>query len=239
MGLKSSSCSYVLFVDDDAVPREDWAEKYVKLFEQYSDAGGVGGITYKAYLRGGGVELVNEEFYPEEATASWPHRRPLPEFEGYCGWISVSGLPGARVCGDPVVPSTNIGGVNMGFRKEAVADCPIGSLYEGSRKCLHYEAFLCYCARIKGFRTYLVKDPSIAPIVYHLVGVESLTRGRGFTHEFWLHYDRVMDYWRLRKLGAKVSLASYLLAMAVLLRSKTIPRTLAFLYANASNIKRK
>jgi len=64
--------------------------------------------------------------------------------------------------------------------------------------------------------------------------MESLTRGRGFSHEFWLHYDRAMDYWRLRKLGAGVSLPHYLLAMAVLMRRKTLPRALAFLYANTS-----
>jgi hypothetical protein len=124
----------------------------------------------------------------------------------------------------------------MGFRREAVAGCPLSRLYRGSRKGFLYERILCYCARIRGFRTYSVKDPGIAPVVYHLVGMESLTRGRGFSHEFWLHYDRAMDYWRLRKLGAGVSLPHYLLAMAVLMRRKTLPRVLAFLYANTSVI---
>jgi hypothetical protein len=32
-----------------------------------------------------------------------------------------------------------------------------------------------------------------------------LTRGRGFWHEFWIHYDSVANYWRLKKLGAQVS----------------------------------
>jgi len=239
IGLRSSSCNYVLFVDDDAIPREDWVERYAKLFERLPDAGGIGGLTYKAFLRGGSVELVNEEFYPEAATVSWPHRRPLPGFEGYCEWLSASGLPGARVCLDPVAPSTNLSGVSMGFRRDAVEGCPLGELYRGSRKCLHYESILCYCARVRGFRTYSVKDPSIAPVVYHLVDVESLTRGRGFAHEFWLHYDRAMDYWRLRRLGAEVSFPSYLLAMAVLLRKRTIPRALAFLYAIASLLVEK
>lgn len=234
MGLRSCSSEYVLFVDDDAVPREDWVERYVRLFEELPDAGGMGGLTYRAYLRGDRIELVDEEFYPEEATASWPRRRPLPGFEGYCGWLSVSGLPGARACRDPVAPSTNLGGVNMGFRREAVAGCPLSELYRGSRKGFLYERILCYCARMRGFRTYSVKDPGIAPVVYHLVGVESLTRGRGFSHEFWLHYDRAMDYWRLRRLGARVSFPHYLLAMVVLMRRKTLPRALAFLYASVS-----
>jgi len=235
IGLRSSSYSYVLFVDDDAIPREDWVEKYVKLFERLPDAGGIGGLIYKAFLRDGRIELEDEGSYLEVPTAGWLHRKPLPEFERYCGWISVSGLPGARACTDRIAPSTNLSGVNMGFRREAIAGCSISVLYRGSRKCLHYESVLCYCARVKGFKTYSVKDPSIAPVVYHLVGVESLTRGRGFAHEFWLHYDRAMDYWRLKKLGAKVSFTSYLLAMAVLLRRKTVPRALAFLYAITSH----
>ena len=88
MGLRSSSCSYVLFVDDDAIPRDDWVERYVKLFENLPDAGGIGGLTYKAFLKGDDAELVDAEFYPEVATASWPHRRPLPGFEEYCEWVS-------------------------------------------------------------------------------------------------------------------------------------------------------
>ena len=57
-----------------------------------------------------------------------------------------------------------------------------------------------------------------------------LTRGRGFRHEFWLHYDRVANYWRLKKLGAQVSPYAYLVACLVSLRRRPLPRLLATLY---------
>jgi hypothetical protein len=41
-----------------------------------------------------------------------------------------------------------------------------------------------------------------APSVWHLVHAD---KGEGFWHEFWLHYDRVANYWRLKRLGAQVS----------------------------------
>jgi hypothetical protein len=41
-----------------------------------------------------------------------------------------------------------------------------------------------------------------------------------------------MDYWRLKKLGADVKLAHYILAMLIMMRKKPISRALAFIYAN-------
>lgn len=120
----------------------------------------------------------------------------------------------------------------MGFRRETVEGCPLSALYKGSRKSFYYEAVLCYCARRKGFNTYLARDNRTAPIAYHAVGVESLTRGKGFKHELWLHYDRAMLYWRLKRLGADVKPTSYILAMLIVLRKKPIPRALAFTYVN-------
>jgi GT2 family glycosyltransferase len=232
LGIKNSNHDYVLFVDDDAVVREDWVERYVKLFSELRDAGGIGGLVYKAFYRGGRIELVDERFYAEEPSRRGPHRRPLPEFTNYCGWVSTSGVVGAKTCSEPVVPSVYLSGVNMGFRREIVKGCPLSTLYKGSRKSFHYEIMLCYYVRRKGFNTYLARDSGIAPIAYHIVGVESLTRGRGFKHEFWLHYDRAMDYWRLKKLGADVKLAHYILAMLIMMRKKPISRALAFIYAN-------
>ncbi len=48
----------------------------------------------------------------------------------------------------------------------------------------------------------------------HIEG-PSLTRQSGFSHEFWLHYDRVKMYHRLRTLRANVSLAAYAAACLV------------------------
>jgi len=62
---------------------------------------------------------------------------------------------------------------------------------------------------------------------------DSLTRKPGFQSEFWLHYDRVVMYWRLKRLGADVSAFHYLLALLFTLRRKTIPRFLATVYGLA------
>jgi len=77
--------------------------------------------------------------------------------------------------------------------------------------------------------TYRALGPR-APSVWHLVHAGSLTRGRGFRHEFWFHYDRVANYWRLEKLGAQVSPYAYLAACLVSLRRRPLPRLLATLY---------
>ena len=69
-----------------------------------------------------------------------------------------------------------------------------------------------------------------APSAWHLVYADSLTRERGFWHEFWVHYDRVANYWRLKKLGAQVSPYAYLAACLVSLRKRQLPRLLATLY---------
>jgi hypothetical protein len=58
----------------------------------------------------------------------------------------------------------------------------------------------------------------------------SLTRGRGFWHEFWIHYDRVANYWRLKRLGAQVSPYAYIAACLVSFRRRPLPRLLATLY---------
>ncbi|MFZ8837754.1 MAG: glycosyltransferase family 2 protein, partial [Pyrobaculum sp.] len=56
------------------------------------------------------------------------------------------------------------------------------------------------------------------------------TSGRWCWHEFWLHYDRVANYWRLKKLGAQVSPYAYLAACLVSPRRRPLPRLLATLY---------
>lgn len=92
------------------------------------------------------------------------------------------------------------------------------------------EHLLAYCAKKRRYDTYGVRGPQ-APTVWHIVNIQSLTRGRGFWHEFWVHYDRVANYWRLKKLGAKVSVAAYIAACMATLRKRPIPRLFATLYA--------
>ena len=39
MGLREASGDVVLFIDDDAIPHEDWVKRYAKLFADLPDAG--------------------------------------------------------------------------------------------------------------------------------------------------------------------------------------------------------
>jgi len=184
-------------------------------------------------LEGGRLVKTREPFYEPSYTRPGPHREPLPEFSGYCGWIAKSGFAAKRPCSGGVAPSALLGGVNMAFRRGAVEDCHLARLYGRSRRAFWFESLLAYCARRKGFHTYVAQGPG-APAVWHIVHPDSLTRRRGFWGEFWIHYDRAAMYKRLRALGAGVSPWRYALALALSLRRRPLPRLLATLYALAA-----
>jgi glycosyltransferase involved in cell wall biosynthesis len=229
LAIDNANGDLILFIDDDVVAEMQWVEKYVQLFDTLPKAGGVTGRTFKAYLKDGAVAKTQEEFYEEAATRPTFYRRPLPEYSDYTGWVSRSGYMGMRTPPNGVFKSALLGGVNMALYRDAVAGVPLARLYRRSRRCLWFESLLAYYARKRGFDTYGVRGPQ-APVVWHLVHERSLTRGRGFWHEFWIHYDRVANYWRLKKLGAQVSPYAYLAACLVSLRRRPLPRLLATLY---------
>ncbi|MEM4439504.1 MAG: glycosyltransferase, partial [Pyrobaculum sp.] len=212
IGIKESSGDIILFTDDDAVAEEKWVEKYVALFQKLEDAGGIGGVTYRGELQDGRVVKTDVPFYP--ALLSWKslYAKPLPEYSDYCHWISAGGFIGGSKCEEEVIKSAVLDGVNMGFRKEAVADCPLGEVFRKSRRGIWNERFLAYCARKKGYHTYKTR-PLIAPTVWHILHYDSLTRGLRFWDEFWRHYDTAVFYWRIRKLGATVSIWRYLVGL--------------------------
>ncbi|MEM0198334.1 MAG: glycosyltransferase, partial [Fervidicoccaceae archaeon] len=212
----------ILFLDDDAVASKDWIEKYRDFFHLYPEAGGASGIVYRAIVSEAGIELKDELFYDNSIARSSIHRKPLPEYQNYCEWLSVSGLGGNKECNGKTILSALLGGVNMGFRKDAIADCPISQLYRNSRKCLLNESALAYCAKRKGYQTYRILDTSESPKVYHIVNTNSLTRGSGFNHEFWIYYDYARNYWRLRNLGARVSFLHYIIGMLIISRKNPI-----------------
>jgi len=235
MAIANSSGDVIAFLDDDAVAEEKWVEKYMALFAD-PRVGGASGVTLKAYMREGFLEKTLDEFYDDTPTRYMFYRRPLPEYSDYVGWISISGFMGMKALpSEGIFKSVLLGGVNMAWRREAVADCPLAALYRRSRKGLWFEQLLAYCAKRRGFDTYGVRG-SQAPIVWHIAHEQSLTRGRGFWHEFWVHYDRVANYWRLKKLGARASLAAYLAACLAMLRKKPLPRLAATLYTWVARI---
>lgn len=182
------------------------------------------------------VLLKTQEYFISAKSSTKPlrnifYRKPLPELSDYVHWLSIAGFRGFKqISEEGVFKSIGLCGANMGFKREAIADCPIAELYRRSRKGYLFEQVLAYCARRKGFDIYEVRG-SRASIVWHIMHEQSLTRGKGFWHEFWIHYDRVASYWRLKRLGANVSFTAYFIACIVALRRKTLPQLLATIYA--------
>jgi len=228
MAIDNARGDIILFLDDDAVAEKRWVEKYDNLFNSLPNVGGIGGKSHKAYIKSGKVVKTHELFYDEKPPRNAFYRKPLPEYVNYYGWIARSGF-WAQKLRLAMCFSLLLGGVNMGLLRDAVKDCPLADLFKRSRRGIWNEQTLAYCAKKKGRDTYGALGPR-APSAWHLVHPNSLTRGSGFWHEFWVHYDGVANYWRLEKLGAEVSPYAYLAACLVSLRRRPLPRLLATLY---------
>ncbi|WP_054842130.1 glycosyltransferase [Vulcanisaeta distributa] len=232
MGIKEADGDLLLFIDDDAVPHEDWVRRYIELFSKLTDAGAIGGLSYKAYVVNGEVKLTNELLFSNEITKDVFYRKPLKELHDYCRWLSVSGFPGSKPCIGPIVKSVLLIGMNMGFKSDILRELNLSKAYIGSRRGFHFESYVAYYVIKRGYSSYHVLDNKIAPIVWHIESHrESLTRKPGFWSEFWLHFDRSSMYFRLKRLGANVSLPAYLAANVSLMRRKPLPRLLATIYA--------
>ncbi|MGC8614099.1 MAG: glycosyltransferase family A protein, partial [Conexivisphaera sp.] len=154
MAIDAATGDLILFIDDDAMPEERWIEKYERFFEEVPDAGGATGRGIVAHIIDGHPEPVREA---TAATGNHPHhatpwRRPLPELNDYCEYLSVAGLNGRTNCeSQKYYKSTSLWGANMAFRKHAIAGAPIGELYEGSKKGFHNESLLAYIAVRRGY----------------------------------------------------------------------------------------
>ena len=231
LGIDNSSGDIILFIDDDAVAAPDFIEKYKSFFKRIRDAGGATGIVYRAYLEKGQIIKTTEHFVPFNVARRVSYRRPLKVFEKYFGWVSKSGLCTTTIVesGDMVL-SALLCGANMGFIKEAIKGCPLNQLYKGSRKGFNNESLLAYFAKIKGFNTYKIINPSMAPTVWHLTHKSHLTLKDNFWSEFWISYDIFKNYFRYKKLGADVSFFSWIEMCISGLSKQTPAKILALLY---------
>ena len=228
MGLREASGDVVLFIDDDAIPHGDWVKRYAKLFADLPDAGAIGGLSYKAYLVNGQLRLTDESLFGNESTKKV--RKPLKELADYCRYLAISGLLGARRCGDH--HNVLLSGINMGVSSEAIRGLELQRAYRESRKGFYFEFYVAYYVVRKGYTSYHVLDPTTAPTVWHIESHrESLTRRSGFWDEFWLQFDRASMFFRLRELGAEVSTKAFLAAHLSLLRRRPLPRLLGTIYA--------
>jgi glycosyltransferase involved in cell wall biosynthesis len=204
----------LLFMDDDAIAHERLVERYVTLFRRLDGVGGIGGLVYSAYLDNEHVTLSGEPFYPREETRTAPHRRPMELYDSYSGWISTSGFLGIKCEDDPVTLSGLIHGGNMAFLRDMIADLRLEELYQDKTLGTRFEQLLAYQVRRKGFHTYGIGDPEIAPIVWHMKHGQSLTRGSSFEKRFLMQVDDCAMYWKLKAMNADVSFARYLFGVA-------------------------
>jgi len=155
-------------------------------------------------------------------------------YKGYTNYISKSGflIRGQTNTrhGDKAILDAIFIGANMGFRREAIEDCPLGRFFKRSKKGYSNESFLVYWARRKGFNTYTVWNSRIAPIVWHISHNIRLTSLNNFYDRFWFSYDALMNYFRYRLAGADTSFLSYIIAAIAFIRKDLPPRLASLLY---------
>ncbi|MEL9991229.1 MAG: glycosyltransferase [Thermoproteus sp.] len=237
MAIKKAEGDVLLFIDDDAVPHNEWVERYLRLFEKLKDAGAIGGLTLKGYLVNGRLVTTDDSLFGNEGTRDVFYRRPIPQLSDYCRWISISGYPGSKPCHSPMIKSVLLSGNNMGFRADAIGELSLTELYKRSRKAYAFEFLLAVNAVLRGFNTYHVVDKDIAPLSWHIEShKDSLTRRSKFFDRFWLYYDREKLYFRLRRLGVKLSPLAYIAATLANMRRDPLPKLLSFLYTLSTEV---
>jgi len=231
-GIKNASGDILLFLDDDAIAEADWISKYIHLFNENAKIGGITGLCLKAEVEDKSIVLKEEPFY-KEAYVEGFHRRPLEVLNGYGEYLSTSGLCGVSKFLDSdqdIMKSVLFGGLNMGFRSFLIKSIPLEVLYRGSRRAFWFEQHLALNVVIRGYDAVKVRRRAITPVVYHTTQINSLTRSKGFSHEFWVSYDRAINFWRIKMYGLKCSFPKYILGQIIISRKRFLPRFTAFLY---------
>ncbi len=147
IGLESSTGDIVAFTDDDAAPHPDWLAKIEDYYlaDQDKKIGGVGGrdwMYYGSQLAEGSRSVVGK--------LAWFGRLTGNHHLGVGGGREVDVLKG----------------VNMSFRREAIADLRFDQRMRGSGAQVHFEMVFCFALKQRGWK--LIYDPQIA--VDHFLG---------------------------------------------------------------------
>lgn len=93
LGVKHTTGDIVAFLDDDAIPADDWLEETVKIFKTQQVAG-VTGDSFPVLMNSHGMQIIKED---EAPTVFTPYDfalfgRPLKGLEDYKNCIANSGL---------------------------------------------------------------------------------------------------------------------------------------------------
>lgn len=150
-GLTASRGELVAYVDDDAVPKEDWIERIARTF---------GGDERIAAV--GGRDVVIVDGHAEEIHRR-PHHLGRAPAVGRIQWFGrmiANHHVGAGAPRDVDV----LKGVNMSFRRAAVADHGFDDRMRGKGAQVHSELSICLPLRRTGLR--IVYDPAIVVMHY-------------------------------------------------------------------------
>ena len=139
IGLDSATGDIVTFTDDDAAPHPDWLERIEAYYLADEKIGGVGGrdwVYHGTKLEDGSRTVVGK--------LQWFGRLIGNHHIGSGGGREVDVLKG----------------VNMSFRREAIADLRFDQRMRGSGAQVHFEVVFSLTLRQKGWK--LIYDPQIA-----------------------------------------------------------------------------
>jgi GT2 family glycosyltransferase len=149
-GLRSSRGSIIAFVDDDAVPHDEWLGRIVRTFEQDGRIAGVGGRDI--VIVDGRVEFLT-------SARRLPDGTPLVGRVQWFGRITGNHHVGAGRPRDVDV----LKGVNMSFRRAEV-EHGFDERLRGRGAVVHSEVSICLPLRKRGLR--VVYDPEIVVMHY-------------------------------------------------------------------------
>ena len=93
LGVKASTGDIVAFLDDDAIPADNWLEETVKIFQKTSNIA-VTGDSFPVYLKNGEMQIIRESEVPSVQShyEFALFGRPLKGLEDYKNCIADSGL---------------------------------------------------------------------------------------------------------------------------------------------------
>lgn len=138
-GLESATGDVVAFTDDDAAPHPDWLEKIAAYYLQDAQIGGVGGRDWVYH----GTKL-EEGARPVVGKLQWWGRLIGNHHLGVGTGREVDVLKG----------------VNMSFRREAIADLQFDQRMRGTGAQVHFEVVFSLTLKQRGWK--LIYDPQIA-----------------------------------------------------------------------------
>ena len=139
IGIDSATGDIVAFTDDDAAPHSDWLERMEAYYLADENVGGVGGRDWVYH----GTKL-EEGSRPVVGKLQWFGRLIGNHHIGSGGGREVDVLKG----------------VNMSFRREAIANLHFDQRMRGSGAQVHFEVVFSLTIRQKGWK--LIYDPQIA-----------------------------------------------------------------------------